>query len=95
MRTKVTLTSGASLEGLVLNRGLADLQMLGDDRQIHLLRKTGERYRAVTSQTDWPSYNGETSGNRYSHARRRSKEQRRAGWRRNGFSACRTRRRCR
>ena len=27
--------------------------------------KTGDRYRAVTSQTDWPTYNGDPSGNRY------------------------------
>ena len=40
--------------------------MLGDDRKIHLFRKSGERYRAVTSQADWPSYNGQTSGSRYS-----------------------------
>jgi alcohol dehydrogenase (cytochrome c) len=66
VRTKVALTSGASLEGLVLNQGLADLQILGDDRKIHLLRKSGERYRAVTSQSDWPSYNGQMRGSRYS-----------------------------
>ena len=42
------------------------MQLLGDDRQIHLLRKNGDAYRAVTSQADWPSYNGQTSGNRYS-----------------------------
>src|SRR6185295_7105718 len=41
------------------------LQMLGEDRKIHLYRKNGDRYRAVTSQTDWPSYNGGTSGSRY------------------------------
>ena len=37
-----------------------------DDRKIHLLRKSGARYRAVTSQADWPSYNGQTNGSRYS-----------------------------
>jgi alcohol dehydrogenase (cytochrome c) len=66
VRTKVTLASGATLEGLVLNRGTTDLQVLGDDRKIHLLRKSGERYRTVTSQADWPSYNGQTNGSRYS-----------------------------
>ena len=30
-----------------------------------MLRKAGDRYRVVTSQTDWPSYNGDPSGNRY------------------------------
>ncbi len=65
-RTKIALTTGASLEGLALNQGAADLQLLGDDRKIHLLRKSGERYRPVTSQADWPSYNGQTNGSRYS-----------------------------
>src|SRR5688500_19864039 len=66
VRTKIALAGGRSLEGLVVNQGAADLQLLGDDRRIHLLRKDGDRYRAVTSQTDWPSYNGQTSGSRYS-----------------------------
>src|SRR5919108_522537 len=52
------LASGGRLEGLVLNQGADDLQLLGDDRKIHLLRKEGNRYRAVTSQSDWPSYHG-------------------------------------
>jgi alcohol dehydrogenase (cytochrome c) len=65
-RTRVTLTTGASLEGLVLNEGAVDLQLLGDDRTLHLLRKNGDRYRPVTSQANWPSYNGQTSGSRYS-----------------------------
>ena len=47
-------------------RARIDLQLLGDDRKIHLLRKSGDRYRAVTSQADWPSYNGQTTGSRYS-----------------------------
>ena len=42
------------------------MQLLGDDRRIHLLRKTGNQYRSVTSQAGWASYNGETSGSRYS-----------------------------
>ena len=66
VRTKITLVDGASVEGLVLNRTAHDLQLLGDDRKIHLLRTSGARYRAVTSQADWPSYNGQTSGSRYS-----------------------------
>jgi alcohol dehydrogenase (cytochrome c) len=65
-RVKVTLAGGRSLEGLVLNRSALDLQLLGDDQMLHLLRKSGEQYRAVTSQADWPSYNGQTSGSRYS-----------------------------
>ncbi len=65
-RTKAALTTGGALEGLILNQSAVDLQILGDDRKIHLLRKSGERYRAVTSQADWPSYNGQVTGGRYS-----------------------------
>ena len=46
VRTKIALANGSSLEGLVLNQGHDDLQLLGDDRKIHLLRKSGDRYRA-------------------------------------------------
>ena len=66
VRATITLANGSALAGLILNQGDTDLQLLGDDRRIHLLRKTGDRYRAVTSQTDWPSYNGGTTGSRYS-----------------------------
>ena len=80
VRTKIGLASGGSLEGLMLNQGTVDLQLLGDDRKIHLFRlstssrrpepaegrKSGDRYRPVTSQTDWPSYNGQATGSRYS-----------------------------
>src|SRR4051812_41158079 len=61
VRTKVILTTGATLEGVMLNQGVTDLQVLGDDRKLHLLRRstaTGANYRPVTSQSDWPSYNG-------------------------------------
>jgi len=67
-RRTVTV-GGASLSGLVLNQSQFDLQMLGDDRKIHLLRKsgtTGTTLRAVTSQNDWTSYNGGNAGSRYS-----------------------------
>src|SRR5688572_4127685 len=39
VRTKIALAGGRSVEGLVVNQGAADLQLLGDDRRIHLLRK--------------------------------------------------------
>ncbi|MGH9810248.1 MAG: pyrroloquinoline quinone-dependent dehydrogenase, partial [Terriglobia bacterium] len=46
---------------------MTDLQIRTDDKRVHLLRKAdGNRYRVVTSQADWPSYNGDPSGNRYS-----------------------------
>ena len=63
----MTLEGGKTLEGTALNRSAKDMQILGDDHQLYLLRKTesGE-YRVVTSQADWPSYNGQTVGSRYS-----------------------------
>ncbi len=65
-RKQIQLTSGETLDGQILNQGPLDLQLRSDDKKIHLLRKAGDRYRAVTSQTDWPTYNGDPSGNRYS-----------------------------
>jgi len=65
-RLQVSLAGGRTVSGLVMNRGPADLQLLGDDRRIHLLRRSGDHYRAATSQTDWPTYNGTTQGSRHS-----------------------------
>ena len=41
------------------------MQILDDDKRVHLLRRTGDRYREVTSDVDWPAYNGDPRGNRY------------------------------
>jgi len=62
----LTMAGGAQLAGLVLNESLADLQLLGDDQQLYLLRKATDGYSAVTSQVDWTSYNGGMNGSRYS-----------------------------
>ncbi|HUA87287.1 MAG TPA: PQQ-dependent dehydrogenase, methanol/ethanol family [Bryobacteraceae bacterium] len=64
-RAKISLAGGAALEGRVMNQSSWDVQLLTDDGRIHLLRKDGDVYRQVTSEKDWPSYNGEFSGNRY------------------------------
>jgi alcohol dehydrogenase (cytochrome c) len=65
-RLAANLTSGATLGGLVLNESFDDLQMRTEDNRIHLLRKLkGDRLREVTSQADWPTYNGDIGGNRY------------------------------
>lgn len=66
-RLKVELTDGTSLEGLVLGRHAGAVQLRTDDQKIHLLRAVGERYREVTSQSDWPSMHGQDSGNRYAN----------------------------
>ncbi len=65
VRLKITTSEGKSLEGEVLNEGFDDLQLRGDDRRVHLLRRAGNRFREVTSQTNWPGYDGDPRGNRY------------------------------
>jgi alcohol dehydrogenase (cytochrome c) len=64
-RLTVKTTDGRKLEGLVLNQSSTDLQLRTDDQRIHLLRPEGNRYRPVTSQVEWPTYNGQPGGNRY------------------------------
>jgi alcohol dehydrogenase (cytochrome c) len=72
-RAKVALGGSRTLEGLVINQSSQDMQLLTDDLRIHLLRKDGADYREVTSQSDWPSYHGQYSGNRYSTLQQISK----------------------
>jgi alcohol dehydrogenase (cytochrome c) len=62
---KVQTADGKTLAGEVLNEGFDDLQLRTADHRVHLLRRAGTRYREVTSQTDWPGYNGDPGGNRY------------------------------
>jgi len=66
VRLTIETTDGLALEGRVLNQTTSDLQLATDDHRVHLLRREGERYRPVTSQVDWTTYNGEIGGNRYS-----------------------------
>jgi alcohol dehydrogenase (cytochrome c) len=62
---EVRLTDGHTLEGQVLGRGLDDLQLRTSDGKMHLLRAVGAQFREVTSQVDWPQYNGDVAGNRF------------------------------
>lgn len=65
-RTHALLVDGRRLDGLVLAEGMHDVQMLSDEKQLHLLRRAGgETFREVTSQLDWPTYNGDIGGNRF------------------------------
>ncbi len=64
-RLKVTTTTGKVLDGLVMNQGFEDVQLRTDDNRVHLLRRAGQRFREVTSEKDWPGYNGDPGGNRY------------------------------
>src|SRR6516162_1082919 len=54
-----------TLDGVVLNQSMRDLQLRTGDGRIHLLRAQGDRFREATSQVDWPSYNGKPGGNRF------------------------------
>jgi alcohol dehydrogenase (cytochrome c) len=66
VRKTVQTDKGVTLDGQVLGEGLDDLDLRTDDKQVHVLRKsTGDRYREVTSDKDWPTYNGDPRGNRY------------------------------
>lgn len=65
-RLTIETTGGTTLTGAVLNRSARDLQLLDDEKRIHLLRPDGDRYRSVTSQSDWLTYHGLPGGNRFS-----------------------------
>ena len=65
VRMSVQTIDGRTLDGLVLGEGFDDLQLQTDDQRVHLLRRAGDRYRPVTSETPWPTYNGDPGGNRY------------------------------
>ncbi len=65
VRRSVETTDGKNVAGLVLNQSSADLQLRTDDQRVHLLRPVGDRFREVTSTQDWPTYNGDAGGNRY------------------------------
>ncbi len=65
VRKKVQTTDGQTLEGEVLSESPEDLELRTADKHIHLLRSDGDKYRPVTSDADWSSYNGNPNGNRY------------------------------
>src|SRR5262245_40228559 len=65
VRRSLQLTDGRTLDGQLLGEGFDDLQVRTDDNRVHLLRRAGDRYRPVTSETGWPTYNGDPGGNRY------------------------------
>jgi alcohol dehydrogenase (cytochrome c) len=65
IRTSLQTTDGRTLEGAILNQGVDDLQLRTDDKRVHLLRRSGDRFRPVTSERGWATYNGDPGGNRY------------------------------
>lgn len=64
IKRTVTTNTGKVLEGIVLNESTGDLELQTADKSIHLLRRAGESFHEVTSETDWPTYNGDARGNR-------------------------------
>jgi alcohol dehydrogenase (cytochrome c) len=73
VRMKIETTEGKMLDGQVLGEGFDDLQLRTDDKRVHLLRRAGTRFREVTSQTDWPTYNGDPRGNRFTELKQINK----------------------
>ena len=65
VRKSVVTTDGKTFTGLVENQSQIDLQLRTDEGRVHLLRPVGGRFREVTSTVDWPTYNGDVRGNRY------------------------------
>ncbi len=65
-KLKAQLANGKSVEGTVVNESITDVQMVGDDKKVHLLRRLdGGKFREVTSEVDWATYNGSITGNRF------------------------------
>lgn len=62
----IQTTDGRMLSGLAVNQSHEDLQLRTAEGRMHLLRRDGTRFREVTSQADWPSYDGGVTGNRFS-----------------------------
>ncbi|HET8549511.1 MAG TPA: cytochrome c, partial [Bryobacteraceae bacterium] len=48
VRATVQTTDGRTLAGVVLNQSASEMQLRAADDRIHLLRRSGERYRSVT-----------------------------------------------
>ena len=65
VRVSVQTVAGKTIAGQVLGEGFDDLQVLTGDKRVALLRRVGDRVREVTSTSDWPTYNGDSGGNRY------------------------------
>jgi alcohol dehydrogenase (cytochrome c) len=74
VRRTIQIADGGSLTGDLIGEGLHDLQLRTDDKALHLFRRAGDRFRAVTSDADWPTYNGDPRGNRFTTLTQINKE---------------------
>lgn len=66
VRLHIQTTLGKVLDGQVMGEGFDDVQLMTDDKRVHLLRRVADRMREVSSEMDWPTYNGDPGGNRHS-----------------------------
>jgi alcohol dehydrogenase (cytochrome c) len=67
VRKKIETTDGKTIEGTVISENALELQLRTDDKRAHIFRTApNSKYRPVTSETNWPSYNGNPGGNRFS-----------------------------
>jgi len=57
-------TTGEAIDGLLIRQSFEDLQVRLPDGGIRLFRRAGDRVRSVTSDADWPSYDGGLRGYR-------------------------------
>jgi len=66
--TQVTVetTDLRKLSGIAVNQSFEDMQLRAADGRVHLLRREGTRFREVTSQVDWSTYDGQLTANRFS-----------------------------
>ena len=64
-RVKALLTNGKTLDGIQLGQGFSDMQVRTDDGKVHLLRREGDKFREAAAGVDWPGFNGDPRGNRY------------------------------
>jgi len=60
----VQTTTGESIDGIVVRQSFEDLQLRLADGSIRLFRRDGDRFRPVTSDSDWPGYDGGSRGYR-------------------------------
>ena len=66
---KVELASQGTVEGDIVSEAFDEAVLRSADGRLHLLRKLpGGKFREVTSQSDWPTYNGDIGGNRFTRA---------------------------
>jgi alcohol dehydrogenase (cytochrome c) len=62
------LTTGATLQGTVMNQTDTSAQILAADGRIHLLARAGHAWadKPIEPKRDWLTYHGDITGNRYS-----------------------------